>query len=219
MKLPTRVSATEHAALAMREVDDLHHAGVREDHVLRRDVPVDEAERRAIVVGELVRVVQPGEHLDEHAQVHREQAARSWSPLRTWLNGAAVEELHGHEVALAVLPDLVRLHHVGVGEPRGDAGLVEEHAEDLGIVGEALADLLDDHDLVEARGAAHPRQVDVGHAALPEVGEDAVPADARAVLRHRGTRSPNPAPHCGHALRRERRSRDADLFRCEHHAG
>ena len=45
------------------EVDDLHFAVVSDEDVVRADVAMNDAERRAVVIRELVRVVQPRERV------------------------------------------------------------------------------------------------------------------------------------------------------------
>jgi hypothetical protein len=81
-----------------------------------------------------------------------------------------------------------------VAEARGEARLVEEHAEELGIFGELRADLLDDDQLVEARGP-RDRQEDLGHAAVAELRDEPVLADwtFSSFRRIRGHRAPTGA--------------------------
>ena len=53
--------------------------------------------------------------------------------------------------------DLVRLHDVRVVHARREARFVHEHRDELGVVGELLADLLHDDELLDVRGALAAR--------------------------------------------------------------
>ena len=76
-----------------------------------------------------------------------------------------------------MLADLVGLHDVRVVEARGEPRLVEEHREELRVVGERRAQALDDDELVEAHRPARDREEDVGHPAAAEDREKLVLAD------------------------------------------
>ena len=111
--------------------------------------------------------------------MHRQrEAARLLQAVDDAVERLALEVLHRDEVALAVLPDLVGLDDVGVAEARGEPRLVEEHAEELRVLRELGPDLLDDHQLVEARRAPHDGEVDLGHAAVPELRDEPVLPEA-----------------------------------------
>ena len=155
------------------EVDDLDQAVVGDEHVLRGGVAVDHAELGAVEVAELVGVVQPGQGVGEDAHLHVGDEGRP-GPRPDAVEGLPVEVLHGDEVALAVLPDLRGLHHVGVVEARRQAGLVEEHGEELRILRQLGPGLLDHHQLVEPGRALDDREVHVRHAAVANLRDQPV---------------------------------------------
>lgn len=64
-------------------------------------------------------------------------------------------------------------------QARGDARLVDEHRDELGLLGEVWTQSLNDRQLAKARarGAGLDRQKDVRHAAVTELGEQLVLAE------------------------------------------
>ena len=67
---------------------------------------------------------------------------------------------------------------VVVGQLRGELGLVDEHRDELFVVGQVRQDPLDRDDLLEALLAAHAGLVDLGHAAGGDLLEELVLAEA-----------------------------------------
>jgi len=170
------------------EVEELDLTVEGHEDVARRDVAMDDAQRRAVVVGELVRVVQTAQHARQHPEAHPPgellPAARVVADA---LVAGAFQVLHRDVVATAVLADVVRLHDVGVVEARGQAGLVEEHRDEVLLRGEAPLHHLDDDELVEvAEGPPGDREVDLRHPSVAHLGDDEIPAcqlRAHVVLR------------------------------------
>jgi hypothetical protein len=170
------------------EVDDLHRTVVRHEHVVRGDVAVHDVQRCSVVVGELVRMVQPREHIGDDGVEHlaREVRSEAAHALHHAVHGLALEELHREEVLAALVAELEELDHVRVREPRGDARLVHEHRDELGILGEVAPELLDDRELREARS---DRPLDggeehVGHAAVSQLGDQPIRAEGAGVVGH-----------------------------------
>ena len=84
------------------------------------------------------------------------------------MEGLAVEVLHRDEVVLIDVTDLVRLNDVRMIQARRDACLVDEHRDELGLVGEVSTEPLDDSELAEAR-TDRPRlhcQENIGHPSM-----------------------------------------------------
>jgi hypothetical protein len=150
------------------EVGELHRAVVGNDDVVRADVAVDEAQRPSVGAGRVVRVVERLADLTTHVDGHRDRhllalEARGVNDVGEIL---AVGELHHDEVvALFAHPEVEDLDDVREAQARGDARLLDEHLDELGIAGELREDLL--HRVVanETLAADHPRPVDLGHAA------------------------------------------------------
>jgi hypothetical protein len=169
---PGLVERVEH--LGDAEVDELDLTVVGDEHVARRDVAMHDAERRVVVIGELVRVVQAGERLGQHLDLHAERkqlagAARAPDALE----GLALEVFHRDVVAALVLADVVGLDDVGVVEPRGQARFLEEHPTEVLVLGEVAAQQLDRDELLEsAEPALRQRQVDLGHSSMPDLGDE-----------------------------------------------
>ena len=158
------------------EVDDLHLPLERDEHVLRAHVAVHDAERRPVEVGELVRVLEAGEQLAEDLQLHvrRERRAGGRRPSPDAIERATVQVVHRHEVAIAFVPDLVRLDDVRVVEARREAGLVEEHREERRILDEVRLQLLHDDELVKAPRPLRHREVHDAHPAARNLGDELV---------------------------------------------
>ena len=66
------------------------------------------------------------------------------------VEGLAVQELHRDVVLIVDGADLVRLDDVRVIQPRRDASFLEEHRDELGILGEILPQPLDDGELTKS---------------------------------------------------------------------
>ena len=128
------------ATLGLRdaEVDDLHLPVVGHEDVLGRHVAMDDAHRRAVVVGELVGVVEARERIrdDDVLVLRRERGVRAESAALDAMERLPVEELHRDEVLAVVDIDLERLHDVRMVEARSDAGLVDEHGDEVRILDE-----------------------------------------------------------------------------------
>jgi hypothetical protein len=129
-----------------------------------------------------------------------------------------VEVLHGDPVGVVVLAEIEDLRDVRVVDARGDAGLVEEHVDELVVLDEVRVDALDRDPLLEAAGPVHAREVHARHAADADLVDDAVateeegprqpcppcPRPGRHGWRHRvrhrrppGQRDHRVPPHCG----------------------
>jgi hypothetical protein len=112
------------AALEQRDPEVGHlEASVVEDHEVRRlDVSVDDP----CPMGRLERVEKGGRQLDGFAD--RQTLAVG----EDFLQGAALEPLHGDEGLVAELAHLVDRGRTGMGEGRRRAGLLEETLPQLG---------------------------------------------------------------------------------------
>jgi len=117
--------------------------------------------------------VRPREHVRQHPHLHPERELRADARAHA-VQRLAVEVLHRDEVAITVLPDLRRLHHVRVVQARREPRLVEEHGEKVRVLGELTARLLEHDELVEPRRSLHHREVDVRHAAAADLGDQPV---------------------------------------------
>ena len=80
-----------------------------------------------------------------------------------WL---ALEVLHRDEVATIRFTEVVDVDDVGVLDQGGQPRLLHQHLDERLLRGEVVVDQLDHHQLLEAHGAAQPRQLHLGHAAL-----------------------------------------------------
>jgi hypothetical protein len=161
------------------EVDEFDRALVGDEDVVRADVAVHDPERPPVVVAQLVRVVQPRQHVGNRAQEDRQRRPAVGPRLDAHrpAQRLALEVLH-HEVVRALLfADLVGLHHVRVVQPRRDARLVEEQLDVLGLGRDLALDDLDDRQLSKTDEPARDAQVHVGHAPAAEACNDAVTPD------------------------------------------
>ena len=130
-------------------------------------------------VGELVGVVEPAQRIDQDVEVQL-QRDRAAIVLQEGRERLPLEVLHhdgGHPRALH---DGDRLDDVGVVEADGEARLVDEHAPQIVVVGEAGLDDLEDDELVDALRAALHGEEDPRRPAFAELEEEMV------LLRRRG---------------------------------
>ncbi len=153
---------------------------------MRGRVAVNDAERVAVDVDELVRVVQARQRLDEDAKVRPEREGVLFrDALAKALERLPLEVLHREEEATPLAADLDRLHDVRVAEPRREPRLLEEHGEELLVLGEAGPQHLDDHQFAETGGALGDAEINVPHAAVRELGDQPVAADLNDTLIQR----------------------------------
>ncbi len=159
------------------EVHDLHLAVLREEHVRRRHVAVDDVHRHAVRVAQLVRV---GEAL---ADLERDVDARlaagtacssSCSDSAIGLEVRAVDVLHDDEVGVVADADVEDLDAVRVRELRGEARLVEEHRDELLLLGQVRKDALDRDLLAKPLEPLALCEEHLRHAARLELLDDAI---------------------------------------------
>ena len=186
------------------EVHELHLALERDQDVLGADVAVHDLHRPPLLVLLAVGVLEGGADLAHHAQAQVEGHAQPLLPraLHDRAQVAAVDVLHRDVVALLDPPEVEDLHDARVGEARHHLGLVDEHVEELLVVGEVGQDALQRHDLLEALDARPLRLEDLGHAADRHAVEELVGPEAVVPPRRlaRGA-----APRAGAAPPRARR--------------
>ena len=189
-----RELALEGAGLCLREaighlrdaeVDDLGVAVVRHEEVVRRDVAVDEAEELSVLSAELVGRVEAVRRVCAHAgrELHGDALASLLHAAHDLAEGLAVEVLHGDPVGVVVLAEIEDLRDVRVVDARGDAGLVEEHVDELIVLDEVRVDALDRDPLLKAAGPVHAGQVHARHAAYADLVDDAVATEEEGPRR------------------------------------
>ena len=151
---PGRVRPACARRLGDAEVHQLDHAVVGDEHVLRRHVAVHEVELAA--------------HADRRRcarSAARRRRRRRCAPRSSNGTGRAlaladqppdvdaVDVLHGDEVVVLDLAEVVDVHDVRVGELRRQPRLVEEHGAELFGLGQVRQDALD-----APRAARSPRR-------------------------------------------------------------
>ncbi|CAM4527441.1 hypothetical protein COEX109129_41800 [Corallococcus exiguus] len=175
-----RLEATQQLRLGDAEVDDLDLALVADEHVVRRDVAVDDAQLLAAAVRARVRVVQAPAHLhrdeDRHGDGQRRKPA-AHRALEHLVERLAVDELHGEEVLALHLPEVEDLGDVAVGQRGGDARLADEHGDEGLVVRVLRKDLLDEHGLGDARRAHQLGMPRLRHAAPAQPGHQLIPSE------------------------------------------
>ncbi len=149
------------------EVGQAGDAVDADEDVVRRDVAVDEAQGLLVRAPELVCGVEAGERVEEDAQrdVEREAAVVLAQRALDGVERGPLDVFHDEEDARVVLVDVERRDHVGVVDARGEARLVEEHGDEVGLVLEVLVHRLERDEPLEPADAHRPRQEHRGHAA------------------------------------------------------
>ncbi len=172
------------------EVDDLHRAVPRHQHVLRGDVAVDDAERLAELVGLAVRVVEALGHLlhDVRREPVGDAALLSRAILEQAEDVEPLDVLHRQEVRVADRAEVEDLDDVRVIEPERDLGLVDEHGDELARARVRGMDLLDDQGLGQALRDGGAREIDLGHPTGADLPNERVFTE---LFHHR--RAPGPA--------------------------
>ena len=103
-----------HGRLGDAEVDDLDLAGVGDEHVLRRDVAVHEAELAALEVLLAMRVVERARQAsrDQERQAHRHRLVLLARVVEDRAQVLALDELHGDEVVVVELAEVAGVEPV-----------------------------------------------------------------------------------------------------------
>ncbi len=179
--------------LGETEVGELHLAPLGDEDVGRRDVAVNDAQLFALLAEGLVGVAEPATGLDADVDrlLHREALARLAQALDHRLEVHPVDELHDDEVGVVRRADVEDGDDVGVAQAGPQAGLVQEHRDEVLVLGEVRQDALDRDLLLEALNAEGLTSEDLGHTASFEAVDDAV-----SLVGHRGLRNgflPEPA--------------------------
>jgi hypothetical protein len=163
------------------EVRYAQKAVVADDQVVRRNVAVHDAEQVIVIAAQLVRGMQPVARGDDqmHCELDRKRALLCAQLPEQQAQGLAADLVHRDEVAAFVFADLVHLHDVRVMNARGDARFVEEHRHERFLTAEVFVDQLDRDQPLESTGPLGATEIQIGHAAFTELGEDAVASDPR----------------------------------------
>jgi hypothetical protein len=161
------------------EVQHLGRALVRDEDVARADVAVDEVERVALRILEVVGVVQPFARADQHPGDQREPEGilRLPEPAQDVGHVLAGDVLHRDVVDVADLVEVEDLRQVGVVHRRRQARLVEEHRDEIRVVRQRRQDALDDEQLLEAGQPALLGEEDLRHPADGDLAQEQVLAE------------------------------------------
>ena len=132
---------------------------------------MNHVERTAVVVEQFVCVVQTLEHLGDDPQSHAERqrlCGLLGQATQDSMQRLPVEELQRHVRDRPLLPNLEGLHDVGMVQSCGQPRLVHEHRQRLGLVEQRGSQLLEHEQLVDPGRTRDEREVDIGHAAMPD---------------------------------------------------
>ena len=152
------------------KVAELDLAQPGQQHVLRADVPVHNAERLAVFVAATVGVIEPGADFsdDEAGKSLRQRQAPAVDPLQHLEQVRAFHELK-RDVATALhLARIEDLHDVGMREPADDARLVGDHLGEPFVLAVFREDALDGDRTRKAAWAFNRGAKDLRHAAATE---------------------------------------------------
>ena len=107
-------------------------------------------------------------------------------------DGVALDVLHDDEELVFFCDDVERRHDVRMTDHRGEARLVEEHRDELGVLRVCVVESLDRDGAREARRPEQAPEVDSRHATGRDAVVHDVPTDEAALggrlLAHRGPR-------------------------------
>ncbi len=123
--------------------------------------------------------------------------------LATSTSVAPGDELHGQEQLAVGHVQVEHLGDVRVVEGGGDPRLVQEHLDELLLAGDVREDLLEHHQLAEARQAALRREEDLRHPARRQAAEHLVFAQHPAAEGVRSERQRGPTHLRKTSLHRE----------------
>ena len=167
------------------EVDELDLALVSNQHVLWRDVAVDEIERPPLGVALVVRVVQPLANLHDH-EAHLSLGHGLGVPVQVVEDApqvAPVDILEGDEVRVVHLTEIEDLGDVRVLQLHRDLRLVDEHRDELFVLGDVGEDALERNDSLEALHAHDLCLEHLGHAPDVDTFEEVVLSERSGLVQ------------------------------------
>jgi hypothetical protein len=174
------------------EVRDARDPVGADEDVVRRDVAMHEVLRRAARVCELMRGVEARERVEEDPERHVGGELRPLL-LERLLDGVErgpLHVLHDEKDALFVLGHVDRPDDVRVADPRGEARLVEEHVDALGLGGHVRVHDLDRHQPLKAAYTERAAEVHCRHASRGDHADYLVPPAAKSHGRQRSRDRP-----------------------------
>ena len=197
-------AAREVGGFGNAEVGELDLAGIAEEDVRGRDVPMDDARGVALFVCR-VRKVEGGRERMRNVRCEA-RVERLPAPAQVTQHGSEVgafDELEGEEVRPAGHAEVEDARDVTVMQECGQTCFAKEHLDEVGVVDERGQDPLEANALLETSETPSDRDERLGHAA------DAEPFDQLVVAKvfggcggHERTKVPQlgsmgPVPRCG----------------------
>ncbi len=167
------------------EVDQLALALVPDQHVLGRDVAVDEVQLAPLGVALVVRVVQPLADLHDDVAGHRDrQRLRLVAhAIEDRAQVAPVHVLERDEEAFVDLTEVEDLGDVRVLQLHGDLRLVDEHRDELFVLSDVREDAFDRQEALEALHAKRLGLEDFGHTSDVDPLEEVVLSERDGLLQ------------------------------------
>ncbi len=161
------------------EIDELALTFVAEDDVLGADVTVHDAELMAVGIAFVVGVVQA------FTQLHDDIADLIDAQLLAVLDRTVKDRsevspgniLHGDVVLLVDMTEVEDLGDVGVGELPCDLGFIDEHRDELVILGDGWQDALDGQDTLKTLDTKGFGLEDLCHASCIDLFQEVVFAE------------------------------------------
>ena len=167
------------------EVGEQTLAVATQQNVVGRHVAVNDVQRLAVVVLQIVRGLQARQRVEHdahrHANVDRATDGRQLAPQLG--QGRPLDVIHDDERHAAVEPELAHLHDVGVLDGRGQARLVDQHGEKRLVALQVPVGSLHGHErralaLVDGLGQVHG-----GHSPRGQLEQQLVGAQAFGLRR------------------------------------
>ena len=163
-------------ALEDAEVGELREAVDADDHVLRRHITMNDAQKAAVVGAQLVRGVQTGERVLGDAQRDRDGHRTVGTRRRLHEPGdrQALDVLHDDHHRAVAERDVERRDHIGMTDQRSDARFLEHHLRPVARFEEMRMTRLDGDRPLEAERRDASPEVHGRHAAGRDLANDLV---------------------------------------------
>ncbi len=113
---------------------------------------------------------------DREGLAARERLPMTAGRLEQCCEGRASHVLHCEEVRPFLGPEIEDLSDVRMAQPGEEAGLVQEHRDELGVVRQLREDPLQDDRPLDPFDPPHPREVDLRHAPNGDFANDLIGA-------------------------------------------
>ena len=170
------------------EIEQLPDAVDGDHHVLGVDVSMDEPQRRAVGVPELVSMVQRSADVRDRAERDGRRERLRRGVLENPRTGQPFHILHRQVIDAIHLTEAVDVSDVRMSEPCGDPRLVHEHHDEILRLRHVRQDALERHLTFQALDSSLGGEIHLRHTAASDPPDELIVAEETILFGHTSPR-------------------------------